>query len=122
MKLTKRASFMQDLIIICILIVIILIAVMRTIYYFKGKSICCETGNTYISKKKLKKVIGKKTYIIDGMSCENCGARVLRYINDIEGVVGKIKVRKKELVVFMEREVLDDEIIDAVNKAGYQLI
>lgn len=55
------------------------------------------------------------------MTCENCVGRVLRYVNDIEGVAGKIKLKKKELKVSMEREVSDEEIIAAVTKAGYQV-
>ena len=113
---------MQDLIIIGILAVVVVVGVISTMNHFKGKSGCCGGGNTYISKKKLKNVIAKKTYIVDGMTCANCEARVLRYINDIDGVVGKINLRKKELVVSMEREVSDDEIIAAVTKAGYQII
>lgn len=50
---------MNDLIILGILIVIIAIGMIYTINHFKGKSGCCGGGNTYISKKKLKKVIAK---------------------------------------------------------------
>lgn len=53
------------------------------------------------------------------MSCENCKARVERYINDIEGAVGKVNLKKKELLVSMEREVSDEEIKAAIEKAGY---
>jgi len=113
---------MQDLIILGILVAIVIIGVFYTINHFKGKGGCCGGGNTYISKKKLKKVIATKTFIVEGMSCENCVARVLRYVNDIDGVVGKINLRKKELRVSMEREVPDDEIKAAVIKAGYQVI
>jgi len=113
---------MQDLIILGILAFVVVIGVVYTINHFKGKSGCCGGGNTYISKKKLKKVIATKTFIVEGMSCENCVARVLRYVNDIDGVVGKINLRKKELRVSMEREVSDDEIKAAVTKAGYQVI
>ena len=113
---------MQDLIILGILAFVVVIGVVYTINHFKGKSGCCGGGNTYISKKKLKKVIATKTFIVEGMTCENCVARVLRYVNDIDGVVGKINLRKKELRVSMEREVPDDEIKAAVTKAGYQVI
>jgi len=113
---------MQDLIILGILAFVVVIGVVYTINHFKGKSGCCGGGNTYISKKKLKKVIATKTFIVEGMSCENCVARVLRYVNDIDGVVGKINLRKKELRVSMDREVSDDEIKAAVTKAGYQVI
>ena len=112
---------MQDLIILGILVLVIIIGTVYTVNHFKGKSGCCG-GNTYISKKKLKKVISKKTFIIEGMTCENCVARVLRYVNDIDGVVGKVNLRKKELLISMDREVSDEEIITAVTKAGYQVI
>ena len=112
---------MQDLIILGILAVVVIIGVVYTVNHFKGKSGCCGGGNTYISKKKLKKVIATKTYVVEGMTCENCEARVLRYVNDIDGVAGKINLKKKELKVSMEREVADDEIIAAVTKAGYQV-
>ena len=113
---------MQDLIILGILVLVIVIGTVYTVNHFKGKSGCCGGGNTYISKKKLKKVIATKTFIVEGMTCENCVARVLRYVYDIDGVVGKINLRKKELRVSMEREVPDDEIKAAVTKAGYQVI
>lgn len=113
---------MQDLIIIGVLAVVVVVGVICTINHFKGKSGCCGGGNTYISKKKLKKVIATKTYIVEGMMCEKCEARVLRYVNDIPGVAGKINLKKKELVVSMEHEVSDDEIIEAVTKAGYQVM
>ncbi len=113
---------MQDFIIIGILVIVIGIGVVYTIKNSKNKKGCCGSSGTYISKKKLKKVIATKTFTVEGMMCENCEARVLRYVNDIEGAVGKVNLKKKELVVSMEREVSDDEIIAAVTKAGYQVI
>lgn len=52
------------------------------------------------------------------MTCENCKARVERYINDMDGVVGKVSLKKKELIVSMEKEVCDGEIKVAIEKAG----
>lgn len=99
-----------------------MIGVIYTVNHFKGKSACCGGGNTYVSKKKLKKVIATKTYTIEGMTCENCKARVERYINDMDGVVGKVNLKKKELRVSMEREVSDDEIKAIISKAGYKVL
>ena len=113
---------MNDLIILGILVVIIAIGMIYSINHFKGKSGCCGGGNTYISKKKLKKVIAKKTFTVEGMTCENCAARVLRYVHDIDGVVGKVNLRKRELLISMDRDVSDEEIKATVTKAGYQVI
>lgn len=44
------------------------------------------------------------------------------YINDIDGAVGKVNLKKKELKVSMEREISDAEIIAAITKAGYQVV
>ena len=46
---------MQDLIILGILVLVIVIGTVYTVNHFKGKSGCCGGGNTYISKKKLKR-------------------------------------------------------------------
>lgn len=110
---------MQDFIIAAILAVLLIIGISNTKKHFKNKSGCCGSGGTYVSKKKLKKVIATKTYTVEGMTCENCKARVERYINDMDGVVGKVNLKKKELVVSMEKEVSDEEIKAAIEKAGY---
>ena len=113
---------MHDYIIIAILAVLLIVGVLNTIKHFRNKSGCCGSGNTYIVRKKLKKIIAKKTFIIEGMTCENCKARVERYINDMDGVVGKVNLKKKELVVSMEKEVSDEEFKAVVTKAGYEIV
>lgn len=113
---------MQDFIIIAILVFVLIIGVLNTVKHFKNKSGCCGSGNTYVSKKKLKNVIATKTFIIEGMTCENCKARVERYINDMDGIVGKVNLKKKELVVSMEKEVSDEEIKAVITKAGYEVV
>ena len=113
---------MQNLIIIGIIIVLVIVGVIYTINHFKGKSGCCGSGNTYVSKKKLKKVIMTKAYSVNGMTCKNCKARVERYVNDIDGAVGKVNLKKKQVTVFMEREISDKEIVDAIIKAGYEVV
>lgn len=112
---------MDNIIILGILAVAVAVGILSTVKHFQGKSSCCGGGGSYIPKKKLKKVIATKTYHVEGMTCENCAARVLRYVNDIPGAAGKIDLRKKRLTVSMERDIPDGEIIAAVTKAGYQV-
>lgn len=112
---------MQDLIIIAILAIAVIVGVIYIVNHFKGKNGCCGGGDTYISKKKIKNAVATKTFIVEGMTCEKCEARVLRYVNDIDGAAGKINLKKKELTVSMEREISDEEIVAAVTKAGYQV-
>ena len=113
---------MENFIIFIIIAILVLVGISSMLKHFKGQGGCCGGGNTYVSKKKLKNIIAKKTFIVEGMSCENCKARVERYINDIDGAVGKVNLKKKELLVSMNREVSDEEIKAAIEKAGYTIV
>lgn len=113
---------MQDFIIIAILAVMLIVGIRATVKHFKNKSGCCGSGSNYISKKKLNNVIAKKTFIVEGMMCENCEARVTRAINDMDGLAAKVNLKKNEVIVSMEREVSDEEIEAAIEKAGYKVL
>lgn len=113
---------MENFIIIGILVVLLGIGISSAIKHFQGKSGCCGGGNTYISKKKLDHVIGKKTVMVEGMTCENCKARVTRAVNDMDGLSAKVNLRKKEVLILMEKEVSDETIKAAIEKAGYEVL
>lgn len=113
---------MQDLMILGIIAVLVIIGLSSMLKRFKGKSSCCGGGNTYISKKKLNNVIAKKTFFVEGMTCENCVARVTRVINDIDGLSAKVNLKKKEVEVSMEKEVGDAVIKEIIEKAGYEVV
>lgn len=115
---------MENVIIIAILVVIIWIGIRSSIKHFKGEGGCCGGGSTTVKakRKKRKKVIAKKTVIIEGMSCEHCKNRVERSINDLDGAAAKVNLKKKEAVVSMEKEISDEQIQVAIEKAGYQVI
>ena len=113
---------MENLIIIVFIAVLLLVGLNSTRKHFKGKGGCCGGGGTYISKKKLAKVIAKKTVVIEGMTCENCQARVARVLNDIEGMAATVNLKKKEALVSMEKEISDEVIRAAIEKAGYNVV
>ena len=113
---------MENIIIIGVLIVLVVIGFQSTIKHFKGKSGCCGGSSTVISKKKLNHVIGKKIITVEGMTCENCKNRVERYINEIDGIAGKVNLKKKELTVIYEKEISDEDIKAVIEKAGYKVI
>lgn len=113
---------MEDMIIVVILAILLVVGIYSTIKHFKGQSSCCGGGSTYIYQKKLKHVISKKIFIVEGMTCENCVARVTNAINDVDGLAAKVNLKKKEVVVSMEKEV-DEAVIQAViEKAGYKVL
>ena len=70
---------MTDLIISIVIAVLIVAGVIYTRNHFKRRSGCCGGGGEYISKKKLKNIVAKKLFVVDGMTCEKCKARIERY-------------------------------------------
>lgn len=114
---------MENIIIIGILVAAIIIGVIYTVKHFKGESSCCGSGSSVkAKKKKLKNVIARKTMVIEGMTCDHCKNRVERVLNEMDGVVGKVKLSKKQAVVSMEKEVSDEELKAVVEKAGYTVV
>ena len=110
---------MKDFVIVLLIAICLVFAFLSARKHFKGKDGCCGGGGAYISKKKLSNVAEKRTVIVDGMTCENCAARVTRAINDMDGLAAKVNLRKKEVVVSMEKPVSNDVIRSAIEKAGY---
>lgn len=112
---------MENVVIIVIIAVILLIAIKPTIDHFKGKGGCCGGGGMVEEHKILTDpIIDKQTFKVEGMSCDNCRIRVERAINAIDGVVAHVNLKKKIAVVEYSVKVPDEEIIAAVEKAGYK--
>lgn len=113
---------MENYIIIGILVVVVLIALVRSRKHFKGGGCCGSTGNTIRSKKTLTEPkIGEKIMTIEGMTCENCEARVENALNRLDGVAAKVNWKKKSAVISYSTQVSDEVLKDAVERMGYQV-
>lgn len=114
---------MENVIIIGIIVVFIVIGIRSGMKHFKGEGGCCG-GSTPAPKqhKRLKNVIAKKTLVIEGMTCDNCKNWVEKSINNIEGAAAKVNLGKKEAVVSLEKEISDEQLQEAVEKAGYKVV
>lgn len=114
---------MENVIIIGIILVLIAIGIRSGMKHFKGEGGCCG-GSSSVKKqhKKLKKVIAKKTVIVEGMTCEHCKNRVEKSINGIDGAAAKVNLGRKEAVVSLEKEISDEVIRAAIEKAGYKVV
>ncbi len=67
------------------------------------------------------KVMTKIIYV-DGMMCEKCEMHVTRALESIEGVkVSRIEREQKIVAVELSREVTDEILREAVEKAGYKV-
>ena len=110
---------MENTVIIGILLVIAFFAI-RTIVKRKGRKGCCGSGSDYTPrKKKLKKVIATKVFVVDGMHCEKCVNRVTEVVNDIPGAAGVVNLKKGIVTVSYELEVPDEQIKAKIERVGY---
>lgn len=114
---------MENIIIIVILAVAVLVGGRSTVKHFKGEGGCCGGGSVVkTKKKKLQNIIAKRTFHVEGMTCENCKNRVERVINEIDGASAVVNLRKKEVQVSMEKEIPTEKIQAVIEKAGYTVI
>ncbi len=111
---------MTDIVIIAILVVILAFGLRSTIKHFKGKSGCCGSGTYKARPKKLSSVVGKKTFHVDGMSCQHCVNRVMEAVNSIDGASGSVHLKKGTVDISMDRPIDDRVFISAIENAGYK--
>lgn len=114
---------MGNIIIILLIVVIAFLAVLSTVKHFKGEGGCCGGGSELkpLKKKLSKPIIAEKTVSIEGMHCDHCKSSVEKNINMIDGAAAKVNLKRNSAVVSMERMITDDEIISAVENAGFKV-
>lgn len=88
---------------------------------FSGKKSCCGTSLPKLKNKKLTNPIEKLTVKIDGMRCESCRRNVTAAINSIDGAAAKVDLEKREAIVSFERRMTDEELISAIEAAGFEV-
>ena len=113
-----------NIITIGILILIGAFAISGSIKHFKGEGGCCG-GSSIVKEpdKKLDKpVIGKRTFIVEGMHCENCRNRVKRTINSIDGASCKVNLKKGRVDIEFDREINDDVFITAIENLDFHVV
>lgn len=112
---------MINYIIIGILAVMFYFGLRSTIKHFRGEGGCCG-GSTYKARrKKLHTVAGKKTFLVEGMSCQHCVNRVMEAVNSIDGASALVKLKKGVVIVSTERPIRNETIKNAIEKAGYKV-
>lgn len=112
---------MSNVMIVIILAIAVFIGLRETIKHFKGEGACCGGASSKPKKKKLKgKVVCTYTFGIDGMHCRNCANAVTRAINDIDGAMGKVSLKKKMAKVYCDREIDALVIGEIIRKRGYE--
>ena len=111
-----------DLIVGLVLIVILGFAGYKTWQRLTGKVTCCGGPKENVPTKKISDIIGTKEISIEGMHCSSCKNSVLKGLQALEGVSAKVSVENKSAVVSFNREVSDEELIQAVEDRGFQVL
>lgn len=117
---------------IIVLIVIAAIVAAAVAYIVKAKRsgvkcIGCPAGGSCPSggkapKKKLDgPVIGRRTLKISGMHCQHCAMAVTQALNRIDGVRAEVDPVKGRARIAFDRQVSEDILKNAVEKAGYHV-
>ena len=90
---------------------------------FTGKKNCCGTEKQpRIKAKRLSAPIGSLSIKIGGMRCENCCRSVNAALNALDGVAAKVSLESGTASVSSERPVSDEELTQAVESAGFDLL
>lgn len=110
----------ENAIIIAVILIIVVLGLLRAKKHFSGGG-CCEIGSKTIRthKELTEPVIGTRVLTVEGMTCENCQARVENAINHYNGVVCKVDLKKKTATVSFSRPVEDSLLKETVEKLGY---
>ena len=115
------SGMMENIVIIVLVAAAAGAGIWYTVQHFKGKGGCCGGGGYRPKKKKLYRVVGQKTFQVEGMHCEQCKLRVEEAVNDIKGAAGSVNLKKGLLTVTYSEPVDDARIRQKVEKAGYRL-
>ena len=112
----------QDIIIIIILIIILVPAIKNTVTHMKGEGECCGGPKEKQVKKKLPgKPKSKLIVHIEGMHCDNCKNRIEKHLDELDGVIAKVKLSKKIAEVFLYQDVDNDIIKDVIEKLDFEV-
>lgn len=113
---------MGDIIVLIVAVLIIAAAVGAILKKAKSRASCCGSG-TYVAKsRKLRSIVQKKSFRVDGMHCQNCVNRVMEDIQDIPHTSAVVNLKKGIVTVSMEEPVDENEIKAAIEKHGYVVI
>ena len=127
---------MTATIILGIVIAALLANGLRVIYtaFFKSEAACCDSGGSCTScpmKKpmndfyknrveQIEKFEIHKTIDVDGMTCENCVAKVIRALEKVDGVqIAAASLEKQSAQVGLTKNISEKNLREAIEKAGY---
>lgn len=111
-------------IVIAVLVIIVIVALRSSMKHLKGEGGCCGGGSSEprVKRQRIKNAVKRKRMVITGMKCDNCRKRVENSLNSINLVSAKVDLKSGEAIIDLGREIKDDELRNAVEKAGYKVL
>ena len=110
---------MEDIIIVAVILIVAAFGIFSAVRHFRGQGGCCGGGSYKPKKKKLKNILFRKVFIVDGMHCSHCKNRVEEVVNDLDGLSGNVNLKNGELIVSYSKNISDETLISSIEKAGY---
>ena len=119
--LTAQAS--GNWIAIVIIVIILIPAIRTTVKHMKGEADCCGGPKEKVPKKKMDgPKLRELTVHIEGMHCQNCKNRIEKHVNELDGVICKVKLNKKIAVVSLYKDVDESLIKDTIEKLDFTVV
>lgn len=119
--LTAQAS--GNWIAIVIIVIILIPAIRTTVKHMKGEGDCCVGPKEKVPKKKMDgPKLRELTVHIEGMHCQNCKNRIEKHVNELDGVICKVKLNKKIAVVSLYKDVDESLIKDTIEKLDFTVV
>ena len=114
---------MTNIIIVVLLILILIPAIKTTITHMKGEGDCCGGPKEKVPKKKIDgQKLGEYLVKIEGMHCENCKNRIEKHVNELDGIICKVNLAKKQATVSFYEEVPEEKIVEAIEKLDFKVV
>ncbi|MBR1865447.1 MAG: heavy-metal-associated domain-containing protein [Lachnospiraceae bacterium] len=106
-----------------ILCLMVAVAIRSTAAHFRGQGGCCGGGGTIRETKRLTgPKLGEKLIQIDGMHCENCRNRIEHGVNQLDGVVCRVSLRKRQASISYSEPVKEETLCSVIENLGYQVV
>ena len=108
---------------IVIIVIILIPAIRTTVKHMKGEGDCCGGPKEKVPKKKMDgPKLRELTVHIEGMHCQNCKNRIEKHVNELDGVICKVKLNKKIAVVSLYKDVDESLIKDTIEKLDFTVV
>lgn len=112
----------SNAIVLLALVLILIPAIKGSLLHMTGQGACCGGPK---EKKVRKRIKGPKyaEYIvkIDGMHCSNCKNRIEKNLDQLEGVIAKVNLEKKQALVSLYQPVDEDVIRQTIENLDFEV-